>query len=174
MTNGVTHFITANGMTEFGRGNYNDVSPYSMFDGVVNNEDEFPETMLLEFSNASGKRRKKTARKKSSTIRSRMEQRQKGRGERKDQKLALKERKVGMKEEQSKTQQAIAENIGKTTPEELKLMESLTLDETKKAVTPPIGMSKTLKVGLIVGGVVVVGLIAFVVIRKMRKAKNKN
>lgn len=172
MTNGVTHFITANGMTEFGRGNYNDVSPYSMFDGVINNEDEFPETMLLDFSNASGKRRKKTARKKSSTIRSRMEARQQGRGERKDKRVALKERKVGMKEQQTKTQQAIAENIGKTSPEESKLLESLATDPTfLKTATAPTGMSKPLKIGLIVGGVVVFGVIAFVVIRKMRKGK---
>lgn len=172
MTNGVTHFITANGLTEFGRGNYNDVSPYSMFDGVINNEDEFPETMLLDFSNASGKRRKKIARKKSSTIRSRMEARQKGRGERKDKRVALKERKVGMKEQQTKTQQAIAENIGKTSPEESKLLESLATDTTAlKTATAPTGMSKPLKIGLIVGGVVVLGVIAFVVVRKMRKSK---
>ena len=172
MTNGVTHFITANGLTEFGRGNYNDVSPYSMFDGVINNEDEFPETMLLDFSNASGKRRKKTARKKSSTIRSRMEARQKGRGERKDKRVALKERKVGMKEQQTKTQQAIAENIGKSSPEESKLLESLATDTTAlKTATAPTGMSKPLKIGLIVGGVVVFGVIAFVVVRKMRKGK---
>lgn len=172
MTNGVTHFITANGLTELGRGNYNDVSPYSMFDGVINNEDEFPETMLLDFSNASGKRRKKTARKKTSTIRSRMEARQKGRGERKDKRVALKERKVGMKEQQTKTQQAIAENIGKTSPEEAKLLESLATDTTAlKTANAPTGMSKPLKIGLIVGGVVLLGVIAFVVVRKMRKSK---
>lgn len=164
MANGVTNFMVANGMTEFGRGIYDDVSPYSMFDGAINNENEFPETMLLEFSNASGKRRKKTKR-KSSTIRSRMEARQKARLKRKDRNLAIKEK-------SAQTQKTVAENIGKTSPEEAKLLETLANDSTLKS-TPetPKGMSKGLKIGLIVGGVLLAATITFVVIRKMKKKK---
>ena len=163
MENGVTNFMIANGMTEYGRGTYNDVSPYSMFDGAINNEDQYPETMLLEFSNASGKRKKKTAKKKSSTIKSRTEARQKARMDRKDRALAIKEK-------SAETQKSVAENIGKTSPEEAKLLESLASDPTK--TTPaPSGMSKGLKIGLIVGGVLVVGTIVFIVIRKMKNKK---
>lgn len=163
MEQGVTNFMIANGMTEYGRGTYNDVSPYSMFDGAINNEDQYPETMLLEFSNASGKRKKKSGRKKSSTMRSRAEARQKARMDRKDRALAIKEK-------SAETQKSVAENIGKTSPEEAKLLESLASDPTK--TTPaPSGMSKGLKIGLIVGGVLVVGTIVFIVIRKMKNKK---
>jgi hypothetical protein len=165
MANGVTNFMVANGMTDFSRGIYDDVSPYSMFDGAINNENEFPETMLLEFSNASGKRRKKRTKRKSSTIRSRMEARQKARLKRKDRNLAIKEK-------SAQTQKTVAENIGKTSPEEAKLLESLSNDSTSKS-TPaaPKGMSKGLKIGLIVGGILIAATITFVVIRKMKKKK---
>ena len=163
MENGVTDFMIANGMTEYGRGTYDDVSPYSMFEGAINNEDQYPETMLLEFSNASGKRKKKSGRKKSSTMKSRMKERQDARAERKDRKLAIKEK-------TAETQKSVAENIGKTSPEEAKLLESLASDPTK--TTPaPSGMSKGMKIGLIVGGVLVVGTIVFIVIRKMKNKK---
>jgi len=166
MDNGVTNFMIANGMTEYGRGTYNDISPYSMFEGAINGEDQFPETMLLEFSNASGKRKKKTARKKSSTMKSRMKERQEARADRKDRKLAIKEK-------TAETQKSVAENIGKTSPEEAKLLESLASDDQTKTTPAPSGMSKGLKIGLIVGGVLVVGTIVFLVIRKMKKNKKK-
>jgi cobalamin biosynthesis Mg chelatase CobN len=156
----VVKYMVANGMTDFSRGNYEETS---MFEGEINGEDEFPETMMLEFSNASGKRKKKSGRKKSSTMKSRMLDRQKARKDRKDRKLAIKEK-------TAETQKSVAENIGKTSPEEAKLLESLATDTTK--TTPAsTGMSKGLKIGLIVGGVLVVGTIVFIVIRKMKKKK---
>ena len=164
MDNGVQNFIVTNGMTQYDRGNYAESSMFSGFEGAINGEDEFPETMLLEFSNASGKRKKKSGRKKSSTMKSRMKERQEARADRKDRKLAIKEK-------TAETQKSVAENIGKTSPEEAKLLESLASDDQTKTTPASTGMSKGMKIGLIVGGVLVVGTIVFLVIRKMKKKK---
>ena len=164
MRNGVTHFMVANGMTEFGRGTYNDVSPYSMFDGVINNEDEYPQTMILDFSNASGKRKRRTAKSKTSTIRSRTEARQKARQSRQAEKIAI--NKIS-----AESQKDIAKTIGKMSPEEAKLVESLANDKTTKSAPVDSKMSKTLKNGLIIGGFALAVVVAIVVVRKMRKGK---
>jgi hypothetical protein len=159
----VTKFMVANGFTEFNQPvAYNDVSPYQSFDGGSISDAEMGDDSDLDFSNAIGKRRRKK-KKKTSTIKSRMEARQKARAERKDRKLKLKESEV-------ETQKKVAEDLSKEDPASQKLMEALATDSTKTA-TAPTGMSKGLKIGLIVGGVVVVGVIAFVVIRKMKKKK---
>ena len=157
----VTKYMVANGFTQYDQNvSYDDVSPYDSFDGGSISDSEFAgEGDLIDFSNASGKRKRK---KKSSTIRSRMEARQKARADRKDRKLKI-------KESQAETQKKVAEDLGKEDPATQKLMETLATDDTKKDANT--GMSKGLKIGLIVGGVLVAGVIAFVVIRKM---KNKN
>jgi len=162
MVGSVTKYMVANGFTEFDRdANYNDVSPFQNFDGGSISDTEFAgENDLLDFSNASGKRKKK---KKSSTIRSRMEQRQKARADRQDRKLKI-------KEQQAETQKKVAEDLSKEDPATQKLMETLATPDTKK--DEPKGMSKGLKIGLIVGGVVLVGVVAFVVIRKMKAKKS--
>ena len=158
----VTKYMVANGFTQFDQNvSYDDVSPYDSFDGGSISDSEFAgESDLIDFSNASGKRKKK---KKSSTIKSRMEARQKARADRKDRKLKI-------KEQQAETQKKVAEDLGKEDPATQKLMETLATDDTKKDA--PKGMSKGLKIGLIVGGVLVAGVIAFVVIRKMRAKKS--
>jgi hypothetical protein len=157
----VTRYMVANGFTQFDRNvSYDDVSPYDSFDGGSITDCEFAgENDLIDFSNASGKRKKK---KKSSTIKSRMEARQKARADRQDRKLKI-------KEQQAETQKKVAEDLGKEDPATQKLMETLATDDTKKDA--PKGMSKGLKIGLIVGGVVIAGVIAFVVIRKMKAKK---
>lgn len=162
MVGEVTRYMVANGFTQFDRNaDYNDVSPYDNFDGGSISDSEFDGENDLFFSNASGKKRRK--KKKSSTIRSRMEARQKARADRKDRKLKI-------KEQQAETQKKVAEDLGKEDPATQKLMETLATDDTKKAETG--GMSKGLKIGLIVGGVVLAGVVAFVVIRKMRAKKS--
>jgi hypothetical protein len=156
--------MVANGFTQFDRNvSYDDVSPYDSFDGGSISDSEFAgEGDLIDFSNASGRRRKK--KKKSSTVRSRMEDRQKARLDRKD-------RKIKIKESQTETQKKVAEDLSKEDPATQKLMETLATDDSK---TPPkAGMSKGLKIGLIVGGILVLGGIAFVVIRKMKAKKGK-
>ena len=91
-----------------------------------------------------------------------MEARQKARADRQDRKLKI-------KESQAETQKKVAEDLSKEDPATQKLMETLATDDKPKDAST--GMSKGLKIGLIVGGVLVAGVIAFVVIRKM---KNKN
>jgi len=159
----VVRYMVANGMTQFNENvNYEDVSPYSDFDGGSISDSEFAgEGDLIDFSDASGRRKKK--KKGGSTMKSRMATRQKARADRKDRKLKI-------KESETETQRKVAEDLTKEDPATQKLMESLVADDTKKADAPK-GMSKGLKIGLIVGGVLVAGVIAFVVIRKM---KNKN
>ena len=160
----VTRYMVANGMTQFNENvNYDDVSPYSDFDGNSISDSEFAgEGDLIDFSDASGRRKKK--KKGGSTMKSRMATRQKARADRKERKLKI-------KESETETQKKVAEDLSKEDPATQKLMESLVTDDTKKDA--PKGMSKGLKIGLIVGGVLVAGVIAFVVIRKM-KNKTKN
>ena len=50
-----------------------------------------------------------------------------------------------------------------------KMLEQIATDDTKKA--DETGMSKGLKIGLIIGGVLLVGVIGFVVYKKMKKKK---
>jgi hypothetical protein len=159
----VTKYMVANGFTQFDQNvSYDDVSPYQSFDGGSMTDIEFAgEGDLIDFSNASGKRRKK--KKTGTTAKGRMETRQQARLERKDRKLKI-------KESQADTQKKVAEDLTKEDPATQKLMETLATDDTKKDT--PTGISKGLKIGLIVGGVLVAGVIAFVVIRKMRN-KNK-
>lgn len=158
----VTKYMVANGFTQFDQNvSYDDVSPYDSFDGGSMTDIEIGgENDLIDFSNASGKRKKK--KKGGSTIKSRMEARQKARADRQDRKLKI-------KESQAETQKKVAEDLSKEDPATQKLMETLATDDKPKDAST--GMSKGLKIGLIVGGVLVAGVIAFVVIRKM---KNKN
>lgn len=167
-----TRYMVANGFTQFNQGVYHDVSPYSSMDGEnINNEDEFPQSdeMMLEFSNASGKKKKKKSSGRSRRrggMRDRMEARRKARQDRKNRKLAIKEK-------EAETQRATAEALSKTDPAEQKLMEQLASGDADKKATENTGMSKGLKIGLIVGGIVVAGVITIVVIRKMRAKKGK-
>ena len=166
MSGQVTKYMVANGMTQFDQNvSYNDVSPYASFDGGSMSDSEFAgEGDLMDFSEASG-RRKRTKKKKSSTMRSRMETRQKAREDRKDRKLKI-------KESQTDTQKKVAEDLSKEDPATQKLMETL-VNEDKKSTDAPKGLSKGLKIGLIVGGVVLAGVIAIVVIRKMKSKTKK-
>jgi len=153
----VYRFFLANGLSEMRRGGGHDVSPFSMMDGSI--EDN------LEFSNASGSklRKKKSASRKAG--------RKKTTGKFIDKFHERQDRRLAIKEQQAKSQQAVAENIGKTSPEESKLMEQLaqpTPDATANA-TAPTGMKPALKWGLIIGGVAVVGVVVFLVIKKMKK-----
>jgi hypothetical protein len=167
-----TRYMVANGFTQFNQGVYHDVSPYSSMDGEnINNEDEFPQSdeMMLEFSNASGKKKKKKSSGRSRRrggMRDRMEARRKARQDRKNRKLSIKEK-------EAETQRATAEALSKTDPAEAKLMEQLASGDADKKATENTGMSRGLKIGLIVGGIVVAGVITIVVIRKMRAKKGK-
>ena len=86
----VTRYMVANGMTQFNENvNYDDVSPYSDFDGNSISDSEFAgEGDLIDFSDASGRRKKK--KKGGSTMKSRMATRQKARADRKERKLKIK------------------------------------------------------------------------------------
>lgn len=166
-----TRFMLSNGMSELNHGNYRDVSPYSCADGTnINNEDQFASSdeIMLEFSNASGKKRKK--KKKSRTglagMRDRRDARQKARQDAKDRKLKIKEKEA---ETQSKT----AEAITKVDPAEQKLMEELASGDKTAKPDGKTPMSKGLKIGLIIGAVVIAGVVTILVIRKMKAKKGK-
>lgn len=197
----VTHFFLANGLSELKNSTYDDVSPFQSFDGQVNNT-EFPETtdVMLEFSNASGirKRRQETRQDRKATIgrRARKTNRQLARQDRKatiGRKARKTSRQEARQDRMASRQQArqearlrrldnkgaetesnlkIAKEIATTTPEEAQLINELSKDVQNPSEIKKSGLSKNAKIGIGIGAVVVVGLIAFVVIRKM-KSKNK-
>ena len=153
----VNRFFVANGMSELRKGGGHDVSPFSMMDGSIDDN--------IEFSNARGSklRKKKPSKRKTG--------RKKTTGKFVDKFHERQDRRLAIKEQQAKSQQAVAENIGKTSPEEAKLMEQLaqTTPDTNANPTAKTGMKPALKWGLIIGGVAVVGVVVFIVIKKMKK-----
>jgi len=173
MSGKVIHFMTANGLTELkGDGFYNDSSPFSDFEGTIINQDEFPESseIMLEFSNASGKQRRATRRKKRTDKKDnrerRREERHKSRLEARDRRLGVREKRVGVKEKEQETQKQLAESLNQPSSEDALLNQLKAAPLTPEA---PKGMSKGLKIGLIVGGIVVIGAVAFFIIRKKNK-----
>jgi flagellar capping protein FliD len=167
----VTHFFLANGLSELKNGTYNDVSPFQSFDGQVN-DTEFPETtdIMLEFSNASGRRIKRKT-KKTGGMRKSKTNRLARKDTRQQARINARSRRLDIKEKEAETQRKVAEKIGTTTPEEAKLMEQLAKDVQNPVTPTKTGLSKNAKIGIGIGVVAVVGLIAFVVIRKMNSKK---
>lgn len=165
----VDHYMIANGLSELkGDGFYEDVSPFSNFGGSVINQDEFPESseIMLEFSNASGKKKrtKRTRPAKEKRLQ-RKDDRQRRREERHKGRLDRKSRRIGVKEQEQEAQKKLAESLNQPGTEDA-LLNQL---RTAPANEPPKGMSTGLKVGLIIGGVAVLGAIAYFVIRKKSK-----
>jgi hypothetical protein len=159
----VTNFTTVSGMSDVSD-NYNDVSPYQSFDGGSISDVEMGDDFdSLEYSNAIGRRRKKKkSRRLGASMRSRMQARQKARADRKSRKLSI-------KEQEANTQKRVAEALSKEDPATQKLMEQIATDDAKE--TKPTGMSKGLKTGLIIGGIVLALGIGFVVYKKIKKKK---
>jgi hypothetical protein len=183
MSKEVIHYMVANGMTELkGDGFYNDVSPFSDFEGTIINQDEFPETseIMLEFSNASGRKRKtsgsgkerRTGRRtkrgelKDSRER-RREERHKSRMQAKQSRQDARKEKLAIKKGEADTQKQLAESLSQPSSDDA-LLNAL---KSAPAPTPdqPKGMSKGLKIGLIVGGLLVVGVGVYLIIRKKSK-----
>ena len=134
---------------------------------ILNSNDEFPETdeVFLEYSNASGKRKKRP--------KTRRDQRRAKRDQRQTARADRKERKLRIKEGQAETQKKVAESLTQQSPDEAMLLATITKDKGEKQTEDKPTMSQGLKIGLIVGGVVVVGVITILVIRRMRKNKGK-
>jgi flagellar capping protein FliD len=166
----VQHFFLANGLSELKNGTFNDVSPFQSFDGQVN-DSEFPETtdIMLEFSNASGRRIKRKA-KKTGGMRKRRTTRLARKDNRQQARIDARSRRLDIKQQEADTQKKVAEKLGTIAPEEAKLMEQLAKD-TASTSPAKTGLSKNAKIGIGIGVVAVVGLIAFVVIRKMNSKK---
>lgn len=171
-------YMVANGLTEFRPDSvYSDVSPYSAMEGAsLNSDDEFPKSdeMFLEFSNASGRRKRRKGKTSSrrDERKSKRAERVAKRTDRKDQRADRKDRKLAIKEKEADTQSKVAQGIAETSPEEALLMQKLASgDQSSQNNTSNNGqgMSKGLKIGLILGGVAIFGVITILVIRKMRK-----
>ena len=165
MQGSVTKFTTVNGMTDV-TDNYNDVSPYENFDGGSISDMEMGDDFdSLEYSNAIGRRRRRRRRRPrriGASIRNRMQARQKARANRKSRKLSI-------KEQEARTQSKVADALAKEDPATRKMMEQISTDDTK--IAEKTGMSKGLKTGLIVGGVVVALGIGYVVYKRMKSKK---
>ena len=171
--------MVANGFSELRPPTiYGDVSPMSAFDGEPINDSEFPftEEIMLEFSNADGKARRakrrgaRTAKKegKASVKKDRQADRSKARKQRAD----LRERRMSLKEKEQTTQAEVAKKIGEQSPEEAALIQQIASQDTTKSTAPgQVGMSKGLKIGLVVGGVVVLGIVVFAIVKSRKKSK---
>jgi hypothetical protein len=159
----VTNFTTVNGMSDV-NGNYNDVSPYQNFDGGSISDVEMGDDFdSLEYSNATGRRRRRKKSKRfGASVRSRMQARQKARADRKSRKLSI-------KEQEARTQKSVADALSKDDSATAKLMQQIATDDSK--TTEATGMSKGLKTGLIIGSIVLVVGVGFVVYKKMKKTK---
>lgn len=80
---------------------------------------------------------------------------------------ANKNRRLAIREGQQMTQQQIAQNLGKTDPTEAMILQQLA--QAPATPTPaPSGMSRNMKIGLVIGGLAVATIVAVVVIKKMR------
>lgn len=167
----VTHFFLANGLSQLKHGTYNDVSPFQSFDGQVN-DSEFPETtdIMLEFSNASGKRIKRKAKKTGGLVR-RKTNRIALKNNRQKSRTDARSRRLDIKEKEAETQRKVAENIGKIDPKENQMVQELLKDVQLPTTPTKKGLSKNAKIGIGFGIVAVLGVIAFVVVRKMKKSK---
>ena len=165
--------MTANGLSQLNENrSYNDVSPYSMFNGTIINQNEFPETseIMLEFSNAGGKERREAKRmkrtEKKDSRQRRIEERHQSRLEAKKSRQDARKERINIKKSEADTQQKLAESLSQPSGDDALLN---TLKSASAPAPESKGMSKPLKIGLIVGGVVVVGVVVFLLIRKKRK-----
>jgi hypothetical protein len=166
-------FIVANGFTQFNDQNVGrDLSPYDFFDGEISGND-------LEFSDARGRRRKK--RKKgsesgvekalsytpvgwikkgvdSATSKDAVSRREKRRADR----MALKNKEID-------TQKQIVDASLKAGEKENQLLSQLGLSNNDSL--PPISSEKpkSNKVIFIVGGVVIAGILGYVLYKKFKK-----
>jgi hypothetical protein len=144
-------FIVANGFTQFNDQNVgNDLSPYDFFDGEISFND-------LEFSDARGRRRKKRK-----SLSPRAKQRIKSREKRRGDKLALKNKEID-------TQKQIVDASLKAGEKENQLLSQLGLSNNDSL--PPISSEKpkSNKVIFIVGGVVIAGILGYVLYKKFKK-----
>jgi predicted secreted protein len=143
----VNRFFVANGFSELKDGGGYNISPFNNFDGEMDDS--------LEFSNARGRLKRKLRASK------------KARQDRRSERSKRANRRLSIKEQQAKTQQRVAEQIAKTSPEDKKLLDALTKPDPNVQETKT-GMKPALKWGLIIGGGVVVLVGAVLIIRKMR------
>jgi hypothetical protein len=144
-------FIVANGFTQFNDQNVGrDLSPYDFFDGEISGND-------LEFSDARGRRRKKRK-----SLSPRAKERMKSREKRRGDKLALKNKEID-------TQKQIVEASLKAGEKENQLLSQLGLSNNDSL--PPISSEKpkSNKVIFIVGGVVIAGILGYVLYKKFKK-----
>ena len=146
-------FIVANGFTQFNESNMaQDLSPYDFFDGEISGDD-------LEFSDARGKRRKRRGRKRESGVSEEaIARREKRRGD----KIALKNKEID-------AQKQIVDASLKAGEKETQLLSQIGLRNNDGL--PPISTEKpkSNKVIWIVGGVVVAGVLGYVLYKKFKK-----
>jgi hypothetical protein len=172
-------FMVANGFSELRPPTvYGDVSPMAAFDGEPINDTEFPftEEIMLEFSNADGKARRtkrRTARSDKKQGRATAKKTRQGdRSSARKQRAEIRDRKMTLKEKEQATQAEVAKKIGEQSPEEIALMNQIASQgETKSTLPPQKGMSKNLKIGLVVGSVLVIGIVVFAIVKSRKKSK---
>ena len=147
------NFITANGMTQFNNPQVaNDVNPYECFDGGIDND------LGIEYSDASGRKRRGKPRKRRNILSSSRSRQDARRNE-----------KTAFKEKELQAQKDMVANVSKSSEADATLLASLSNTNVPSVVGAKPPMSKTTKIVLISSGVVVLGIIAFVMYKKLKK-----
>jgi hypothetical protein len=166
-------FIVANGFTQFNDQNVgNDLSPYDFFDGEVGFAD-------VEFSDARGRRRKKRRRKGESGVEKVLSYTPIGMAKKGVDSLTSKEAvsrrekrradRMALKNKEIDTQKQIVDASLKAGEKENQLLSQLGLSNNDSL--PPISSEKpkSNKVIFIVGGVVIAGILGYVLYKKFKK-----
>jgi hypothetical protein len=158
----VNRFFVANGMSELREGGGYEISPMSNMDGEIGSRE------LIEYSDATGNLRRRFSKNKADRSK-----RRSSRQKRVDKFLAdrntYKTKKLAVDKAQVKTQQTIAENLGKTNPQETALLQSIASSTSLAPANDKKPMSKGLKISLIIGGVAVASIIGYVIYKKVQK-----
>jgi hypothetical protein len=158
-------FLLANGLSELPNASMTaDLSPISYFDG----DDMVSFDGNLEFSEASGsrrraKRRVKKARKGTSPRR----QRRSGNVSNRRQERVADRR--SRKQQEARVQQRAIQDVQKQAQADAQLLAQLNQPTTPTIPTPTATMSRNTKIALTIGGVAVALFVGFVVYKKMKK-----
>lgn len=175
------NFITANGMTQFNNPQVaNDVNPYECFDGGIDND------LGIEYSDATGRKSRSRKPRSSSRAKGNKSTFEKvwaytplGMAKSGIEKFnspesvarrdARRKTKTDLKQSEINAQKEMVANIGKGGESDATLLASLSNPNLPSVVGAKPPMSKTTKIVLISSGVVVLGIIAFVMYKKLKK-----
>jgi hypothetical protein len=158
-------FLLANGLSELPNASMtDDLSPISYFDG----DDMVSFDGNLEFSEASGSRRRAKRRVKKAK-KGTSPRRQRGGGTMSDRRQTRRDDRNARKRQETQVQQKAIQDVQKQAQADAQLLAQLNQPTTPTIPTPTASMSRNTKIALTIGGVAVALFVGFVVYKKMKK-----